>query len=372
MSESRQPRTLLRPLVTNKRSAGAEQSDMHFVHVGGTPRDVAMKVVQTQEEDNSFYVCDLRELRNRVRLWRQELPRVVPHYAIKACTDPVVIQTLACEEVNFDCSNKWEIEVLVNAGIDVTRILYANPAKQTSHLEFAKNVGVTLMTFDCAEELEKISDKKARLLLRIRAQGGSIECKMATKYGCSLEETASLLRTASDLGQSVVGVAFHVGAIHYDPDTFTLAIAQAREVFDIAKELGMEMNVLDIGGGFPGGIRTRDSFEKVCQAVRNALDLHFPESSGISVIAEPGQYMVTAPYTLAAKVVAKRTQQTSIDGTLCYRHDVYLNASKENCIPREMYTFLDIRLPAALSALQPAPQIFDDVVGRHVSSFGHA
>ncbi|XP_065304594.1 ornithine decarboxylase-like [Dermacentor albipictus] len=315
---------------------------MSFVHVGGTFREVAMKVVQEQEEDNAFYVCDLRELKNRVRLWRQELPRVVPHYAIKACTDPVVMQTLACEEVNFDCSNKWEIEVLVSAGIDVTRIIYANPAKQTSHLEFAKNVGVTLMTFDCAEELEKISDKKARLLLRIKVQTDALGCKMASKFGCSLEEAASLLHTAISLGLSVIGVAFHAGAINYSPEAFTLGIAQAREVFDIANELGMEMSVLDIGGGFPGGIRKRDSFEKICQAVRDALDLHFPESSGISVIAEPGQYMVTAPYTMAAKVIAKRTRQTSIDGALCYHHDVYLNASKENCVPREMYTFLDI------------------------------
>ncbi|KAH7950822.1 hypothetical protein HPB52_001948 [Rhipicephalus sanguineus] len=199
-----------------------------------------------------------------------------------------------------------------------------------------------MMTFDCAEELEKISDKNSRLLLRVKAQGGVIEGKMAAKYGCSSDEAAPLLLTARNLGHSVVGVAFHVGAIHYNPETFAHAIAQAREVFDVAKKFGIEMNVLDIGGGFPGGIRKRESFEEVCRAVRCALDLHFPESSGIRVIAEPGQYMVTAPYTLVAKVVAKRTRQTSIHGILCRHHDVYLNASKENCIPREMYPFLDI------------------------------
>ncbi|KAL1423059.1 hypothetical protein MTO96_021448 [Rhipicephalus appendiculatus] len=72
-------------------------------------------------------------------LARDNSPNFRP--AIKVCTDPVVIQTLACEGVNFDCSNKWEIEAVVNAGIDPCRIIYANPAKQTSHLEFAKDVG---------------------------------------------------------------------------------------------------------------------------------------------------------------------------------------------------------------------------------------
>ncbi|KAL3181985.1 hypothetical protein MRX96_035449 [Rhipicephalus microplus] len=289
-----------------------EENYAHFVHLGGTPREVAMKVVQTQREDNAFYVCDLRELKNRVRLWRQQLPRVVPFFAV------------------------------ANSGIDSSRIIYANPAKQSSHLEFAKDIGVTLMTFDCAEELEKISDKNCRLILRVRAQGAVIEEKMAAKYGCSSEQAEPLLLAASNLGHSVVGVAFHVGAIHYCPESFTHAIAQARAIFDVAKRLGIEMSVLDIGGGFPGGIRKLESFEEVCEAVRCALDLHFPESSGVTIIAEPGQYFVTAPYILVAKVVAKRTRQTSIRGALCYHHDVYLNASKENCIPRDMYSFLDI------------------------------
>ncbi|KAH6929758.1 hypothetical protein HPB50_005845 [Hyalomma asiaticum] len=241
-----------------------------------------------------------------------------------------------------EVATKWEIEVVINAGIDPTRIIYANPAKQTSHLEYAEDAGVTLMTFDCAEELEKIADKNARLLLRIRVLGRLTDEKMAAKYGCPIEDAAALLRTARDMGRSVVGIAFHVGAIHYSPESFRLAIAESRKVFDVAKKLGMPMSVLDIGGGFPGGVRKRESFEEVCRAVREALDLHFPESSGVSVIAEPGQYMVTAPYTLVAKVVAKRTLQTSIHGALCYRHDIYLNASKENCVPREMYIFLDI------------------------------
>ncbi|XP_077564452.1 uncharacterized protein LOC144179903 [Haemaphysalis longicornis] len=133
-----------------------------FVHSEGSVRDIAMKVVQTQEEDNAFYVCDLRELKRLVGVWKKELPRVIPFYAVKANTDPVIMKTLAKEDFNFDCSNKREIEWVLKSSVDPKRIVYANPAKQVSHLDYAKSVGVTLMTFDCVEELDKISDKNAR------------------------------------------------------------------------------------------------------------------------------------------------------------------------------------------------------------------
>ncbi|KAH9368252.1 hypothetical protein HPB48_011570 [Haemaphysalis longicornis] len=102
----------------------------------------------------------------------------------------------------------------------------------------------------------------------------------------------------------------------------------------------------------------QNSTERVCASVRSALDTHFPPSSGTVVIAEPGQFFATSPYTLAVKVVAKRTRLTTIDGTLRKQHDVYVNESRENCIPREMYTFLDIKhLPLSPPYERPLNQL---------------
>lgn len=55
-----------------------------------------------------------------------------------------------------------EIALVLNMGIAPERIVYANTVKQESHLHYAKDRGVTLMTFDSAEELSKIKDKNAR------------------------------------------------------------------------------------------------------------------------------------------------------------------------------------------------------------------
>lgn len=327
-------------ILKNKMVAHKDAS--FFVHSEASVRDVAEKVVETQEEDNSFFICDLLELKRTLELWRQQLPRVVPYFAIKSCTDRIVIRTLAMEGVNFDCSNKREIQAVLSAGVDPSRIIYANPAKQSSHLDFAESTGVTLMTFDCLEELPKIKDKNARLLLRILPQSEDQEARMARKYGCRSPEAEHILRVATDQGHTVVGIAFHIGGRHFNSQNYRFAIEKARHLFDRGAQMGIKMTVLDIGGGFQGSTRKRDSFIQVCETVRSALDAHFPRSSGTYIMAEPGQYMVTSSYTLAVKVVAKRTREMSVDGELRPYHDVYVNDSRENCVPRENYDILGI------------------------------
>lgn len=327
-----------------------------FVHDEGSVRDIAMNVIEMQEEDNAFYVCDLRVLKNRVQDWRRELPRVVPFYAIKANTDPVIIETLENEGFNFDCTNKREIQLVLKCGVDPNRIIYANPAKQVSHLEYARSVGITFMTFDCVEELRKISDKNSRLLLRFATGGERVkERQLELKFGCPLADAEQVLRTATKLGHSVVGVAFHLGSVSCTPESYQAAIEQAKKLFDLAGRLGIQMSVLNIGGGMLGSHRKMDLFAEVSAGIRTALETHFPPSSGTTVIAEPGEFFATSPYNLAVKVVAKRSRLTSIDGTVREHHDIYVNESTENSIPRTMYRLVDI-VPSPLTPPYERPR----------------
>jgi ornithine decarboxylase len=51
-----------------------------------------------------------------------------------------------------------EIRQAIEIGVDPKNIIYANPCKIDDHLEFARDVGVNLMTFDSAEEAENIAE----------------------------------------------------------------------------------------------------------------------------------------------------------------------------------------------------------------------
>lgn len=76
--------------------------------------------------------------------------------AVKCNDSPIVIQTLASLGTGFDCASKGEINKVINHGVAADSIIYANPTKPISHLNFAADNGVRAMTVDGDFELYKI------------------------------------------------------------------------------------------------------------------------------------------------------------------------------------------------------------------------
>lgn len=73
------------------------------------------------------------------------------------------------------------------------------------------------------------------------------------KFGCNpITEAPGLLKIAHSLNLNIVGVSFHVGSGCKDPPVFRKAIAASKQIFDLAEEYGYKLNILDIGGGYPG------------------------------------------------------------------------------------------------------------------------
>ncbi|CAF4048640.1 unnamed protein product, partial [Adineta steineri] len=46
------------------------------------------------------------------------------------------------------------------------------------------------------------------------------------------------------------------------------------------------MNLLDIGGGYPGNTGTEDYFAEIAGAVNQAIDTLFPDDGSVRIIAE--------------------------------------------------------------------------------------
>lgn len=76
--------------------------------------------------------------------------------AVKCNDSPIVLQLLAALGTGFDCASKGEIKKVLDVGVSSSKIIFANPTKPASHLNYAISTGVQSMTFDCAIELYKI------------------------------------------------------------------------------------------------------------------------------------------------------------------------------------------------------------------------
>jgi len=297
------------------------------------------KLGEAVVENEAFYAIDLGAVVRKHQEWTSHLPRVTPYYAIKCNPDPAIIKLLASLGTNFDCASKAEIQQILGCGISASRIIYANPCKMKSHLEYAKSSNVDMMTFDNSHELTKIADSYpgARLLLRIITDDSQSVCRFSTKFGAPLDTTYNLLVLAKDLGLNVVGVSFHVGSGCMSSSSFVAAIRSAHRVFREAEEVGHNFSVLDLGGGWPGTNDERIDFRVIANTIRPVIDELFP--ADIDVIAEPGRFFVAASHTLAVNVFAKRTVMDNSTGKkhfLYYVNDgVYQSF---NCIMFDHYT----------------------------------
>lgn len=259
--------------------------------------------------EEPFYVLDLADVVGKMKLWQTALPRVRPFYAVKCNNQPILLEFLASLGIGFDCASKVEIETVLNMGVDKSRIIYANPCKTQSFIKHAADNGIDLMTFDNEMELYKVKSlhKAARMVLRIRVDDSGAVCQLSMKFGCDVATVPNLLKLAKELRVNVIGVSFHVGSGSHDIIAFTKAIKLARYVFDMGLELGFEMTLLDIGGGFPGTVASSVTFEEISSTINKALDEHFPHDCGVDIIAEPGRFIAASAFTLCVNIIAKKT-----------------------------------------------------------------
>lgn len=289
-----------------------------YVHVLGpklSPLDELRSVCHATGQEDAFYLCNVDDVVHKMELWRQLLPRVRPHYAVKCNASRVVLNTLAALGAGFDCASKGEIEEVLSLGVDPSRIIFAQPAKPATHIRFAAGRGINLATFDNEEELYKMRalHPKCRLVLRIRCDADDAAFCLGVKYGCDAERDAPrLLRTARDLGLQVVGVSFHVGSGCREEHVYRRAVRAARHVFDVAEGLGIRgMRLLDVGGGYPGDPEDEPVFRKMAEAINSSVAEFFP-SPDVDVISEPGLYFVSSAFTLAANVHSKREVRNEV------------------------------------------------------------
>ncbi|OWF48669.1 Ornithine decarboxylase [Mizuhopecten yessoensis] len=301
----------------------------------------------TKGNDNPLAVVDIDEVVERYRKWNQLFHRVELFYgnlvlfaysfflypkAVKCNNDPLIVKLLARLGSSFDCASKDEIEQVLEQGVDPSRIIFANPCKLNSHLTYSKYHNVDLVTFDSEEELIKVMMLygSARLLLRFKPDHmHKVTFDMGKKFGCALHDAKELFVSAKKKGLNIIGVSFHVGSNCYNAEAYSSAIKKARKIFDIGLQVGFEMNILDIGGGFPGRNTHKPTIEEVSVIINQCLKEYFPDAEDLRIIAEPGRYLVETAVSAGSWIIGRK---------LIYDFD---EDSNNDIIQSVMYTFND-------------------------------
>ena len=255
-----------------------------------------------------FLLVDTSIVRTKARRFKAAMPRVQPHYAVKANPDPRVLKTLIEEGVGFEIASIAELDILLGLGVPAAEIYYSNPMKSRAYLEYAAAKGVEWYVLDSVEELRKIVSVKpdAKLYVRIEAPNVGSDWPLAGKFGIKSTEVDGIIAEAVALSADLGGVTFHVGSQCRNPENWRVALEKARALFDLMAKAGLKPRLLNIGGGYPvRHVRPIPSIEVIGAVVNEGLKA-FPDD--VQVIAEPGRYLVSDAGYFVCRVLGTATR----------------------------------------------------------------
>jgi ornithine decarboxylase len=244
------------------------------------------------------------------RLLCENLPGVEFFYAAKANPHRTILSTLNKLGCSVDVCSCGEARQALRAGFAPEAMLHTHPCKTVRNLVDCYALGIRWFIYDSAFELPKLAEHApdAKLLLRLAMASKSSVINLSAKFGASRHEALPLLRRAAQLGLDVRGLSFHVGSQCLSPDDFRTAFEEAREIWDEAAAAGLNLEVLDIGGGMPAPYREAIlSIESYCQSLSQALEASFGDLP-IRIIAEPGRCLSAEAATLITSVIGKNVR----------------------------------------------------------------
>ncbi len=247
-------------------------------------------------------------LKAQYSLFKRFLPDVFPYYAIKANPNPEIIKFFADLGAGFDVASANEMKLVLTIGAKPEKIIFANTVKSDKDISFARKNNVKLMTFDNEPELYKIAKNcpGARVLVRIKVSNIGSLVELSLKFGADPEQALPFILKAKKLGLKPVGVAFHVGSQCTDATNYIQALEMSAAIFREAKQNGIKLNILDIGGGFPIKHFDKDNhinFETLASKIRKELKRLFDKDT--KFIAEPGRFFAGPAGLLITKVVGR-------------------------------------------------------------------
>jgi ornithine decarboxylase len=287
-------------------------------------------------------VFDLDVVEQKYREMEKAMPEARIYYAVKANPAPEILKLLVKLGSSFDVASLAEIDQCLAAGAKAADLSYGNTIKKESDIAQAHAKGVRLFAFDSLEELEKIARVApgARVFCRLLAGSEGAEWPLSNKFGCDYAMARELMLKARILGLVPFGLSFHVGSQQRDPTRWDQAVAETAGLFRELESHGVELKMVNLGGGFPARYRKRvPSIAKYVEQIRAALRRHFGNRVPDTLIMEPGRGLVGEAGVIHSEVVLISRKSAGDD-----KRWVYLDIGKFGGLAETMDEMIQYQL----------------------------
>jgi ornithine decarboxylase len=287
-------------------------------------------------------VFDLDVVEQKYREMEKAMPEARIYYAVKANPAPEILKLLVRLGSSFDVASLAEIDQCLAAGAEAADLSYGNTIKKESDIAAAHARGVRLYAFDSLAELEKIARVApgSRVFCRLLAGSEGAEWPLSNKFGCDYAMARELMLKARALGLVPFGLSFHVGSQQRDPTRWDQAVAETAGLFRELESHGVELKMVNLGGGFPARYRKRvPSIAKYVEEIRAALRRHFGNRLPDTLIMEPGRGLVGEAGVVHSEVVLISRKSAGDD-----KRWVYLDIGKFGGLAETMDEMIQYQL----------------------------
>lgn len=259
-----------------------------------------------QKRKTPFLAIDRNNIQFKYRQFTEAMPNVSVFYAVKTNSHKRIVNILHGAGSGFEISSKDELDLLLNCGVSGNKIISSNPLKSISFIRAAHGAGVNYFAFDSENEVTKLAEHApgSNVYIRLTVSNEGSQWPLSRKFGVETEIATDLLIHAARHNLVPCGITFHVGSQCIDANSWGNAIRKSRLVWEMVKAQGIELKMLNIGGGFPVEyVDSIPSVNQIAMAVKKSLKTEFP--NGIDIFTEPGRTFVGQAGTLVSTVIAK-------------------------------------------------------------------
>ncbi|HPZ74739.1 MAG TPA: type III PLP-dependent enzyme [Candidatus Pacearchaeota archaeon] len=271
--------------------------------------------------ETPFLVIDTSYVKENYNKLKSSISNTEIFYAVKANSHPSILETLRDIGSCFDVASKGEIVKLMDIGVSTDRMSFGNTIKKEKDIKFAWENGVEYFSIDAEMEVDKIARNApgAKVYGRLAMSSNDAEWPLSGKFGTDVDHLINILKYAKSKGLVPYGVSFHVGSQSYNKYKWKEAILTASEVFDKLYKEGINLKMINLGGGIPvQHTKPIPSVEEIGDVINNAINEYLGWVNGLRIIVEPGRSMVGNAGITVSRVILK-----SIKGTQLW---VYLDA----------------------------------------------
>lgn len=260
------------------------------------PAELSGTLIEKVTSGEDIRLINLDIVRKNYHELKKAFPYAVSYTAVKANSAEGILELLNEEGASFEIATIEELRKSIKRGISPERIIFSHPAKDAIEIAESFKIGVNRFASDSQEDIALIAKHApgSKVMVRIKTSHEDKNHNSLTgfneRFGVTPAAATNLLRSLKSLGLEPYGVSFHVGTQEEDVNAWDWAIMRAASIFKELKNEGTELEVLDIGGGFPSRYKSKiPALSEYGEAIHRSINKHFSGALPQKIIIEPGR-----------------------------------------------------------------------------------